>query len=223
MATLPFKVCCIQSAHEADMAVAAGALALGLVSRMPSGPGPVSDETIAAIAERSRERYGDAVWTVLLTSRTDGEAIAAHVAETQVNTVQIVDRPAPGAYETLRRAHPALRVMQVVHVQDDTAIEEARRAARRVDVILLDSGKPNAPVRTLGGTGEVHDWSISKRIVDAVERPVFLAGGLNPDNARMAIAAARPFGLDVCSGLRDPSAGYALRRDKLNAFAAALS
>ena len=205
------------------MAVGAGALALGLVAEMPSGPGPIADETIREIARHVRERHANAVWTVLLTSRTDGEAIAAHVADTGVNTVQIVDRPSPGAYEVIRKAHPSLRVIQVIHVEDETAIEEARRVAAEVDFILLDSGKPNAAVKTLGGTSDAHDWTVSRRIVEAIDKPVFLAGGLNPDNARQAVAAVRPYGLDLCSGLRDRIGDYALQQDKLHAFAAQLA
>lgn len=223
MASVPFKVCCIKSVEEADMAVGAGALALGLVAEMPSGPGPISDETIREIARHVRERHGNAIWTVLLTSRTDGEAIAAHVADTGVNTVQIVDKPAPGAYDLIRKARPSARIMQVIHVEGETALDEARSAALGADVILLDSGRPNAAAKSLGGTGDVHDWSISRRIVDAVDTPVFLAGGLGPGNAREAIAAVRPFGLDLCSGLRDRTGDYALQQDKLSAFAAQLA
>ncbi|NWG91283.1 MAG: phosphoribosylanthranilate isomerase, partial [Parvularculaceae bacterium] len=84
------------------------------------------------------------------------------------------------------------------------------------------SGKPSAAVRTLGGTGDVHDWSISRRVVESCGRPVFLAGGLNPLNVVEAIRAARPFGVDICSGLRDTERGYALNAEKLAAFAAAL-
>lgn len=219
---IPFKICCIQSPQEADAAIAAGALAIGLVGAMPNGVGPIGDEAIAEIAAYVRARRGARVWTTLLTSRTDGAAIAEHVAATGVNTVQIVDRPADGAWAHLRRAHPALRIIQVVHVEDGRAVAESRRAAEEVDAILLDSGKPSAAVRTLGGTGDVHDWSISRRVVEAAPKPVFLAGGLNPLNVAAAVARVRPFGVDVCSGLRDPRRGHALDAEKLAAFAAAL-
>lgn len=222
MSAVRFKICCIQSAGEVDMAVAAGALAVGLVGPMPNGVGPIEDELIAEIAAHAARRHGDRLWTTLLTSRTDGAAIAEHVAATGANTVQVVDAPPAGAYAVLRRAHPRLRIIQVIHVETDGAIEAARRAAPHVDAILLDSGKPSGPVRTLGGTGDVHDWSVSRRIVEAVGVPVFLAGGLNPGNARAAIDLVKPFGLDVCSGLRDPARGHALDPDRLAAFAAAL-
>ncbi len=219
---IPFKICCMQTIEEAEAAINAGALAIGLVGAMPNGPGPIDDEAIAEIAAHVRARHGGRVWTTLLTSRIDEEAIADHVAMTGVNTVQIVDTPSPKTYAHLRRAHAGLRIMQVIHVEDEGAVDAARRAAEEVDAILLDSGKPSAPVRTLGGTGDVHDWSVSRRIVETCGRPVFLAGGLNPLNVVEAVRQVRPFGVDICSGLRDRDSRYALNAEKLGAFAAAL-
>ncbi len=73
---------------------------------------------------------------------------------------------------------------------------------QHVDAILLDSGNPKAQIKTLGGTGNVHDWKISKELVHAVKVPVFLAGGLHAGNVKEAIAIVKPFGVDVCSGVR---------------------
>lgn len=218
----PFKVCCIKSVEEADMAISAGALAVGLVGKMPNGPGPISDDAIREIAAHVYARHDNSVWTTLLTSRTDGAAIADHAAITGVNTIQIVGAVDPGAYKIIRKTHPDLRVIQVIHVEDERAIEEARFVAEHVDIILLDSGKPSAQVPTFGGTGDTHDWSVSRKIVEGLKRPVFLAGGLTPDNVAEAVAAVRPYGVDICSGLRDKDNGYALIADKAGAFAAAL-
>lgn len=220
---IPLKICCMKSAEEADAAIAAGAIAVGLVGPMPNGPGPIADDLIREIADHVRTRYGTRVWTTLLTRRTDGDEIADHVAATGVNTVQIVDAALPDAYARLRRALPRLRILQVIHVEDDRAIDEARTAAAHVDAILLDSGKPSAVIRTLGGTGEVHDWAISRRVVETCDKPVFLAGGLNPANVADAIRKVRPFGVDLCTGIRDKDRGYALNTEKLAAFAAALA
>ena len=216
----PYKVCCIKTAEEAEMAIEAGALAVGLVGEMPSGPGPIPDDDIKDIASRMRDRYGEKIWTTLLTSRTEADAIVDHVAYTGVNTVQIVDEPAPGAYEQIRKAMPQTRIIKVIHVEGEEAIDHARRAEDAVDIILLDSGKPNAAVKTLGGTGDTHDWSVSRRIVEDVGKPVFLAGGLRPDNVVDAIKQVGPYGVDICSGLRDDR--YYLVQDKLRDFAARL-
>ncbi|NOX83124.1 MAG: phosphoribosylanthranilate isomerase [Alphaproteobacteria bacterium] len=220
--TVHFKVCCIRSADEAALAVAAGAAAVGLVGEMPNGPGQISDDDIREIAASVHRSHGDKIWTALLTSRTDGAAIADHIAATGVNTVQIVDAPASGAYAVIRKAHAHIRLMQVIHVEDAGAIETARQAAQSVDVILLDSGKPSTAARTLGGTGDTHDWTISRQIIEAVRVPVFLAGGLGPDNVAEAVAAVGPYGVDICSGIRDKTDGYRLVPEKLEAFAGAL-
>ena len=165
---------------------------------------------------------GTAVWSTLLTSRTSGEAIAEHIEQTRANTVQIVDEPEEDAIDIVRRAHPSLRIIQVIHVEDKAAIEQAKHASALADIILLDSGRPNASTRTLGGTGDVHDWSISAKIVEMVSCPVFLAGGLDPDNVVAAIAAVSPFGVDLCSGIRIKPEGYRLDPKRLDAFARAL-
>ena len=192
------KICCIASLDEARVAVDAGASAIGLVAAMPSGPGPIADELIREIATR----VPPPVSRFLLTSRTGPDAVVAHVRACAVDTVQLVDAVPDATYAALRRDAPAVRIVQVIHVEGPEAIERARRVEPHVDAILLDSGRPSAPVPELGGTGRAHDWSVSRAIVDAVACPVFLAGGLDAANARDAIETVRPFGVDVCSGVR---------------------
>jgi len=192
------KICCIASQEEARMAIEAGASLLGLVSAMPSGPGPISDEAIAGIAET----VPPGVESVLLTAQTAAPAIAAQARAAGVSAVQLVDHVSGEDHAALRAALPNLRIIQVIHVVDDSAVDEAVLAARTADAVLLDSGNPRAAVRELGGTGRVHRWEISEEIVRRLDRPVYLAGGLTPDNAGEAVRRVRPFGLDICSGLR---------------------
>ncbi len=218
----PFKICCMQSEAEIDMAARAGAFAVGIVGPMPNGAGFLDDETAARLARYGVKRHGEKLWVTLLTKRTAAREIADHVAAIGANAVQLVDRPEDDAYAHLRARFPALKILQVVHVEDARAIDEARAAAPFVDAVLLDSGKPSAATPTYGGTGDRHDWSISRRIVEAVDKPVFLAGGLNPSNAADALAAVRPFGLDICSGLRDRAKSDALISERLAAFVGAL-
>jgi phosphoribosylanthranilate isomerase len=98
---------------------------------------------------------------------------------------------------------------------DEESIETAIRLAPEVDALLLDSGNTRGEIKTLGGTGIVHNWDISRQIVLNVNVPVFLAGGLTPQNVRYAIEKVRPFGVDVCSGVR--TAGK-LDRSKVESF-----
>lgn len=193
-----FKVCCIQSVKEAELAIRYGASAIGLVSAMPSGPGPISEEKIAEIAA-AVPSYID---TFLLTSLQSATSIIEQHRRCGTSTIQVVDELLHGTYNDIRSALPGIKLVQVIHVDGDESIEKARGIAPHVDTILLDSGNPSAKVKTLGGTGNVHDWDISSRIVESVSAPVYLAGGLNPGNAAEAIRTVQPYALDVCSGLR---------------------
>ena len=205
------KVCCISSVDEAWTAVRAGASALGLVSAMPSGPGVIGDELIAEIAAR----VPPGVATFLLTSATDADAIIRQQRTARVNTLQLVDAVSPDVYPVLRAELPGIALVQVIHVRGPDSVDEAREVAPQVNAILLDSGNPSAAVKELGGTGRVHDWELSRRIREAVDVPVYLAGGLRPDNVAEAVARVGPFGLDVCSGVRTDGR---LDGDRLAAF-----
>jgi phosphoribosylanthranilate isomerase len=195
------------------MAIDAGASALGLVSRMPSGPGVISDDAAAEIAAA----VPPSVDTFLLTARQDVEAIAAQQRAARARTLQLVDALPEGAHAGLRTALPGVKLVQVIHVTGPASLEEAEAVAPHVDALLLDSGNPTLEVKELGGTGRRHDWELSRRIRAAVDVPLFLAGGLRPDNVREAVETVGPFGLDVCSGLRS-GAGFDLDPDKLERF-----
>ena len=192
------KICCISSIEEGQLAVRHGASALGLVSAMPSGPGPIAESLIAEIART----VPPGVASFLLTCNSNTREIIAQQRRCGTNTLQLVDEVDPGAHALLRQELPGISIVQVIHVVDASSIEEAGVAARTADAVLLDSGRPKATIKELGGTGRVHDWEISRAIVEAVTVPVYLAGGLNAENVRTAIDAVRPFGVDICSGVR---------------------
>lgn len=211
MITPRIKICCIADIEEASMAIRYGASALGLVGEMPSGPGPIPDEKIREIAAA----VPPPVATFLLTSRTTAEGIIDHHKQTRTNTIQIVDELEGLDYARIRSALPGVKLVQVIHVRDEGSIDEAAGLAEYVDALLLDSGNPGLTVKELGGTGRRHDWGLSRRIVETVEKPVFLAGGLNAGNVREAVRTVRPFGLDICSGVRT---GGKLDEQKLAEF-----
>jgi phosphoribosylanthranilate isomerase len=97
---------------------------------------------------------------------------------------------------------PNVQIIQVIHVIDDSSVSESLVLEKYVDMLLLDSGNPKLETKELGGTGRTHNWRISREIVNEVDIPVFLAGGLTPDNVAGAIERVKPFGVDVCSGVR---------------------
>ncbi len=192
------KICCIGTPQEARSAVDAGASALGLVSAMPSGPGVIGEDEIAGIAAR----VPPGVASVLLTSAHDADTIIVQQRRCRTSTLQLVDAVDPGTHGTLRARLPGVAIVQVLHVLGPESIDEAVATARHVDALLLDSGNPALPIKELGGTGRTHDWELSRRIREAVDRPVYLAGGLSADNVGEAIRIVQPFGVDVCSGVR---------------------
>ena len=210
------KICCMASVEEARTAIRFGASAIGLVSRMPSGPGPIEDELIAEIVAA----LPSTIDTFLLTCETSASAIVAQQHRTGVSTLQLVDAVDPGAHSDLRARLPGVRIVQVIHVTGPVSVGEARAAVTEVDALLLDSGNPGLPVKELGGTGRRHDWRISARIRAESPVPVYLAGGLNASNVGEAIATVEPYGVDVCSGVRTDGR---LDVEKLAAFMEAVA
>jgi phosphoribosylanthranilate isomerase len=192
------KICCIASVGEAHLAVAAGASALGLVSAMPSGPGVIDEATIAQIAAA----VAPPTETFLLTCHRTADTIGAQHARCRTTTIQLVDELPHDELRRLRHLLPEVRLVQVIHVAGEASIAQATGVAPLVDALLLDSGNPLLAVKELGGTGRTRDWTISRRIRDAIEVPLYLAGGLNAGNVAEAITAVQPFGIDVCSSVR---------------------
>jgi len=195
------KICCISSVEEAMLAIKYGASALGLVSEMPSGPGVIGEALITEIASK----IPPPIATFLLTSKQNAEEIINQQLRTKVNALQLVDYVPHKELQVLRKQLTGIKLVQVIHVLDDHSVEDALSVQEYVDALLLDSGNPKLEVKELGGTGRTHNWSISKKIKDKVNLPVFLAGGLKPGNVLEAIKIVQPYCLDICSGVRTKS------------------
>ena len=209
---MEIKICCISSHDEARMAIDAGANVLGLVSAMPSGPGVIDETLIASIAASVSAQ------TFLLTSLCDADAILAQHRRCGTTGIQLCDALPSGTIARLRDALPGVRLVQVIHVAREASYVEAMAAAKEADALLLDSGNPSLQIKELGGTGRVHDWTISRRICSDAGVPVFLAGGLRPENVAAALATTGATGVDICSGVRTDGR---LDREKLARFIAA--
>jgi phosphoribosylanthranilate isomerase len=205
------KICCIASVAEAMLAIRYGASAVGLVSAMPSGPGVISEALIKTIAGL----IPPGVSSFLLTSNRDAASIIDQQRRLGVSALQLVDAVQFDVYGELRVALPGITIVQVIHVRNRESVEEALAVEAHVSALLLDSGNPSLPTKELGGTGRTHDWTISRKIREAVNIPVYLAGGLTPDNVSRAIDEVAPFGLDVCRGVRTEGA---LDERKLSLF-----
>ena len=206
------KVCGIQSEAEALGAVAAEANTIGLLLGLTN---VADDEVTADIARRIVRPVPSSVRTVMVTHLLNAGRIAEIAREVGVSAVQVHGHlPVEGLIE-LRGLLPGLELIKTVHVTGEEAVARARDYAPHVDMLLLDSRTDDR----LGGTGLTHDWSISSRIVQAVDVPVVLAGGLNPENVARAIEQVGPAGIDANSGLEhtDGSKDF----EKIKRFAAA--
>ena len=210
------KICCIGSVQEAALAIELGASAVGLVSAMPSGPGPISEDLIAELAAT----IPPAIGSFLLTCKQDVEGIIAQQRRCRTNCIQLCDRLVSGSHRDLKSSLPGISIVQVIHVTGPESMEESLTVAPFVDAILLDSGNQSLAVKELGGTGRVHDWILSRQIREQLQIPMFLAGGLSSNNVRRAIDEVGAFGLDLCSGVRTDGK---LDRGKLAAFFAAVN
>ena len=215
MSKIRVKICCICSTDEAKLAIQYGASAIGLVGKMPSGPGIINDELIHKIAKSTPPPIA----TFLLTSETDSNAIIAHHKKVNTSTIQIVDALTDRQYHLIKEELPNVKLVQVIHVLDENSVDEAIEISELVDAILLDSGNPNLATKVLGGTGKTHNWELSKKIRENIDIPVFLAGGINKDNVIQAMDIVQPFGVDLCSSVRTNGQ---LDENKLDAFFNAL-
>lgn len=192
------KICCISTVEEARLAIRYGASALGLVSEMPSGPGVISETLIAEIVRTIPPH----IKSFLLTSKRDAATIIEQQQRTKVNTIQLVDMVALDVYLELRHQLPSVSLVQVIHITGEESIDGAKAVAPYVNALLLDSGNPSLPRKELGGTGRTHNWRISRKIREKLSVPIYLAGGLRPENVAGAIEQVGPYAVDVCSGLR---------------------
>lgn len=192
------KVSCVRSPEEARCAVSFGAAAIGVASEIPVEFEELPDEEIAAIVGAVDEDVG----TFLLTALDDPDEIAAKAIRCGVNTVQLWDPLPRDAYLSLRRAVPGISIAQTIHVTGEDAVGRAREMSGLADALVLASTNPDPPLRWKPPHGRIHDWDVSRRIVATVHVPVILSGGLTHRNVADAIQHVRPYGVEVCTGVR---------------------
>lgn len=195
------KVCCTQNSQEAISCIERQVHMIGFVSAMPTGFRLLKDEQIRQIISQLPQSK---TLSVLLSSRTTVSELVDHVNYTGAQAIQIVDEVSPQVLAGVRKLLPNIKILQVIHVIGPEDVAKAISVESLVDYILLDSGKQQGNPKALGGTGLVHDWTISADIVKTLETPIILAGGLTVENAAEAISTVRPAGIDICTGMRDP-------------------
>ncbi|HEX54752.1 MAG: N-(5'-phosphoribosyl)anthranilate isomerase [Candidatus Altiarchaeales archaeon] len=183
------KICGITNREDASMAVKYGADALGFIA-IDESPRFLKISEIAKICQE----IPVFVSRVLVLKSEDLNLVkyASRIGIQYLQLYQDIE------IEFLRRIKEDTNLGIIKHIPvDENAIENARRYEEVADAILLDTKTPNS----LGGTGKTHDWDISRDVVKNVEKPVILAGGLNPENVREAIKKVKPYAVDVSSGV----------------------
>jgi len=205
------KICGVMTVEDALVAGEAGVDAVGCLVGL-NHPSP--DQVTSATARAVFSVLPPFVSRVLVTHKATLGEVSDLVRETGATVVQLHGDFPLVAIPALREALPYLSIVKCVHVTGDESVAAAGAAARVADAVLLDT-----KVRgRIGGTGKVHDWSISARIVASSAKPVILAGGLNAENVAEAIARVLPYGVDTNSGTR--ATGGTKDHAKIRAFVA---
>jgi phosphoribosylanthranilate isomerase len=215
--SLHIQVYTMQSVAEALSVASAGVDHVGVTPSTRGLPGEVSIELAAEIC---RSLTGVAV-SVALTVDDDLDVIASMANAVAPDILHLCGPPGvvgPSDVRQLRRRIPGVPIMQAIAVTGPDSIDVAISYASVVEFFLLDSVDPDIP--GVGAAGITHDWKVSAAIVNAVDVPVILAGGLSPSNVAEAIAAVRPWGVDSLTHTSRPDGdgGFVKDIDLVSAF-----
>jgi phosphoribosylanthranilate isomerase len=185
------KICGNTSKEDAAKALEYGADLIGVIVNVPvKTPRKVSLKTakeIYSVVPRGKRVM------VLMPSGID--EVIRLCSEAEPDYIQLHGGESPELLMELRKVLPC-RIIKTIHVSGAGAVDEARKFSSLCDLLLLDT-----PSASMGGSGVKHDWRVSRDVVSAIEVPVILAGGLNPENVGEAVRRVRPYGVDVSSGV----------------------
>ena len=200
----------MQSVDEATAIAGLGVDHVGVTPAALGLPGEISPRLAKDIVAAVK---GTAT-SVALSVDSDPGRIEDMVRTVRPDILHLCGMPGavgPTVVAGLRRALPDVGVMQAIAVTGPAAVEVARSYAPVVDFLILDSVDPD--IQGVGAAGVVHDWEVSAAIVDAVDVPVILAGGLGPNNVTEAIGAVRPWGVDSLTHTNRLKAGGGFCKD----------
>ncbi len=182
------KICGIKNIEDARAVFEAGADDLGFHVQLDGGRSPLSaDDARKLITQLPPTASG-----VIVTSLTKPEELAELARQTGASTLQLYGEIDAEAMREVKHIMPVLKLWKVLEVEKE-ALAAAKKYIGAADALVLDTAK--------GGSGKTHDWTVSKKIREAVSIPVILAGGLNPENIAEAIATVEPLEVDVNSGV----------------------
>jgi len=189
----------VSTLEEALEAERAGADALGFTLRLPSG---VHDELTEARARSIVNCMPPFIATVCITYVATAREAADLCRYVGVSAVQLHGDFPVQELPLLRAAMPNLKIIKAVHVTGPDTLQQARPYVRKVDALILDTYDPDTGRG--GATGKTHDWNLSRQLVDTLQTPIILAGGLTPENVAQAVRTVRPWAVDVHTGVENP-------------------
>jgi phosphoribosylanthranilate isomerase len=181
------KICGITSRNDLELAVRAGADAIGLIVDVDVETSREIDPDLAVELARATPPL---VTTVLVTMPDTPETTVELASRIQPDVVQIHGASTPGdlAYLSANLDGDVIKAVSP---------GEAETYETVADALLVDSLDETGA----GGTGKTHDWDRTRELVEKLSAPVVLAGGLTPENVAEAVETVRPFAVDVASGV----------------------
>jgi len=188
------KICGITNEEDALKAAILGADYLGFLVEIGFSEDKVKREKAKSIIRKLPLEVSPVFVTYLQKARP----IIEIAEEIRPVIIQLHNDISLEEIGKIREVLPKIRLTKTISVVDEKSIDEAKKYEKYVDYLLLDTKVKGRK----GGTGEVHNWDISRKIVKSVNKRVFLAGGLNPDNVQKAIEKVKPYAVDTNSGVK---------------------
>ena len=200
------KICGISNEIDALTAVKLGADAIGFV--MGGKVLPVEVEPYAQLVRQTIKKFPKGVDSFLVTHLLNAEDIldlANYIQSTGIQISEDID------IEEVRkvRSNSDKKIIKTIVTTDPKAIEKLKLYEPYCDLFLLDSRESGYT----GGTGKENNWQMCQKLIELTKKPVFIAGGLNPENVEGAIKQTIPYGVDVSTGVSCYSESY-LRKDR---------
>jgi phosphoribosylanthranilate isomerase len=198
-AAVRVKICGVRRPEDARLALELGADAVGVLVGQSHPSSDFIQPARAAAILRELPRH---VCGVLVSHLEHPLALLELIDRIRPGALQIHSGMQPEAVQQIRRARPELLLSKAVHCNIGNPLETIQRYSHLVDGFVADSCNP--ATGQMGGTGVTHDWSISADLMKQTPVPLWLAGGLTPDNVAAAIQEVNPWGVDVNSGVKGP-------------------
>jgi len=195
--------------QEADMVLNAGATHLGFPLRLDVHKEDLSEQEAAQIIHSlPNPKMG-----VLITYLNSATAIVDLVRFLGCKTIQLHGSIEIAEIKAIRAEIQEIQIWKSLIVKQGNFMELQKSLnyfESFVDAFITDTF--DSATEASGATGKIHDWDISKRIVEQSIKPVILAGGLNPENVFDAIVQVQPAGVDAHTGLENPDSWKDLQK-----------